>query len=64
MMDQGMGGSLFDSLFGGMGDMGDMGGGNEDSIFDVMGGGPKKPEEQASKAKRQGTIIDVDVERD
>jgi len=62
MMNQGMGGAegLFDSLFGGMGDMG---GGNGMPDFEVMGG-PEKKNEQANKAKRQGTVIDVDVERD
>jgi len=67
-------GGLFDALFGGggpqaqggSGGMGDFG--SDFDIMDVMGGGPAKQEssadDQAKKAKRQGTIIDVDVERD
>lgn len=57
MNEGGGGGSLFDSLFGGME------GGNGISDFEVMGSGNSK-QEQAKKAKRQGTIIDVEVERD
>lgn len=57
MMNEGGGsGSLFDSLFGG----------NGVSNFDAMGsssdGGRK--EEQTKKTRKQGTIIDVEVERD
>lgn len=62
-----MQGSLFDSLFGGgMGGNG-MGGNGMSDFTDVFTDGPKKEsgvDEQAKKAKRQGTIIDVDVERD
>ncbi|KAL7482722.1 hypothetical protein ACHAW6_008379 [Cyclotella cf. meneghiniana] len=55
MLNEGMGGgSLFDSLFGG-GSMGGM------SDF-VSADAPS--EEQRKKVKRQGTIIDVEVERD
>jgi hypothetical protein len=52
------GGSLFDSLFGM--------GGNGVSDFDVFDNTSKREssDEQAKKAKRQSTIIDVDVERD
>ena len=57
MNDGGGSGSLFDSLFGGMG------GGDGSSDFEVMGSGNSK-QEQANKSKRQGTIIDVEVERD
>ncbi|KAK1749219.1 hypothetical protein QTG54_001158 [Skeletonema marinoi] len=58
MMNEGGGsGSLFDSLFGGMG------GGDGISDFDVMGSGNSNKQEQA-KSKKQGTIIDVEVERD
>mmetsp|Transcript_1441 Transcript_1441/g.3118 ORF Transcript_1441/g.3118 Transcript_1441/m.3118 type:complete len:257 (+) Transcript_1441:110-880(+) len=58
VLNQDGGGGLFDSLFGT--------GGNGMSDFDVVGGdaNAKKVEEQAKKVKRQGTIIDVDVERD
>ena len=56
MNDGGGSGSLFDSLFGGMG------GGDGISDFEVMGSGSKQ--EKANKSKRQGTIIDVEVERD
>merc|ERR1712127_184566 len=59
VLNQEMGGSLFDALFGG--------GGNEGSDFDVFGGessSKESTEEKANKAKRQGTIIDVGVERD
>jgi hypothetical protein len=55
MMNEGMGGgSLFDSLFG----EGSMGGMSDFGIAD------SPSEEQRKKAKRQGTIIDVEVERD
>lgn len=57
MMNEGGSGSLFDSLFGGME------GGNGISDFEVLGSGNSE-QEQAKKAKRQGTIIDVEVERD
>ena len=58
MMNEGGGsGSLFDSLFGGME------GGNGASDFEVMGSGNSK-QEQAKKTKKQGTIIDVEVEKD
>lgn len=57
MNEGGGGGSLFDSLFGGMG------GGDGISDFDVMGSGNSNKQEQA-KSKKQGTIIDVEVERD
>lgn len=52
------GGSLFDSLFGM--------GGNGVSDYDVFDSGSKRDssEDQAKKAKRQATVIDVDVERD
>eukprot|EP00578_Thalassiosira_sp_NH16_P016474 CAMPEP_0181108138 /NCGR_PEP_ID=MMETSP1071-20121207/17470_1 /TAXON_ID=35127 /ORGANISM="Thalassiosira sp., Strain NH16" /LENGTH=251 /DNA_ID=CAMNT_0023191721 /DNA_START=127 /DNA_END=882 /DNA_ORIENTATION=+ len=56
-----MGGSLFDSLFG-------MGGNGMSDFADITGGpqqeGGTGREEEAKKAKRQGTIIDVDVERE
>jgi hypothetical protein len=55
MMNEGGSGSLFDSLFG-------MGVGDGFSDFGVIESDSKK-EEQAKK-KRQGTIIDVEVERD
>jgi hypothetical protein len=57
----GLGGasSLFDALFGAPGDEGGISG------FDVIDGPIKeKADERAKKAKRQATIIDVDVERD
>jgi len=50
-------GSLFDALFGGGSSMRGM------SDFGVMDSGTRM-EEDAKKAKRQGTIIDVEVERD
>jgi hypothetical protein len=60
-MGSGLGGasSLFDALFGEPGGEGGI------SDFDVIDG-PKKdsPDERAKKAKRQATIIDVDVERE
>lgn len=49
-------GSLFDALFGGS----SMGGMND---FGAMDGG-RPSEEERKKVKRQGTIIDVEVERD
>lgn len=56
--------SLFDALFGG----GNMGRNTATDIPDVfVNGSPtgrRGSEEEARKAKRQGTIIDVDVERD
>ena len=56
MMNQEMGGgSMFDVLFGQ--------GENIGSDFDAVSPN-KSPEEKAKKAKRQGNIIDVDVERD
>jgi len=60
MMNEGGGsGSLFDSLFGGMG------GGDGISDFDVMGSGSGNSNKQEqAKSKKQGTIIDVEVERD
>lgn len=58
MNDGGGSGSLLDSLFGG-----GMGGGDGISDFEVMGNGNSK-QEQANKTKRQGTVIDVEVERD
>ncbi|KAL9188000.1 hypothetical protein ACHAXT_006378 [Thalassiosira profunda] len=65
------GGSLFDSLFGmggnGMSDFVDVGSGSTETFSDPFGGvSPRKEgaEEKAKKAKRQGNIIDVDVERD
>mmetsp|Transcript_6229 Transcript_6229/g.9371 ORF Transcript_6229/g.9371 Transcript_6229/m.9371 type:complete len:268 (-) Transcript_6229:185-988(-) len=64
VLNENGGGSMFDALFGGGGGDG-MSGGFED-VFgggDVVGGGAKKESPEA-KAKRQGTIIDVDVERD
>lgn len=71
-MMNGQGGGLFDALFGGGGQpaQGDAGGYSSAPDFgEVFAGnsGAKKDdgaEEQAQKAKRQGTIIDVDVERD
>ena len=57
MNDEGGSGGLFDSLFGGMG------GGDGNSDFEVMGSGNNR-QEQANKSKKQGTIIDVEVERD
>lgn len=61
-----MQGSLFDSLFGGGGG-GGMGGNGMSDFTDVFSSdGPKteSAEDPAKKAKRQGTIIDVEVERD
>ena len=55
MFNSGGGGGLFDSLFGGMGNS------NGVSDFEVMGTN-KSNQEKATK--RQGTIIDVEVERD
>jgi len=64
----GGGQTLFDQLFGpGMG--GDMGG-NDMSDFTNVGPGvevsstTKTNDDPVKKAKKQGTIIDVDVERD
>ena len=68
-------GGLFDALFGGGAGAGGMGGGGmgDFDVMDVMGGGASSTssmknddsaEEKAKKAKRQGTVIDVDVERD
>ena len=55
MLNEGTGGgSLFDSLFGGS----SMGGMSDFGITD------SPSEEQRKKVKRQGTIIDVEVERD
>jgi hypothetical protein len=58
MMNEGAGGSMFDALFGQ--------GGNGVSDFDVVSGQSKSSgqDEQAKAAKKRGTIIDVDVERD
>lgn len=61
----GANGGLFDALFGGD----DMGGStlsdNPDVFVDAGSPARKRgPEEQVQKAKQQGTIIDVDVERD
>jgi hypothetical protein len=53
------GGSLFDSLFG----MGGNGMSDYD-VFDDIGSKRESSEEQAKKAKRQATVIDVDVERE
>lgn len=66
-MMNGMGGGIFDSLFGGMPDMGGMGDNMGDmGGADVFASTPEKtnPKEKANNAKQQGTIIDVDVERD
>ncbi len=63
MMNQDVvGGSLFDQLFG-------MGGGNGVSDFtdvfgDESGPGGKGKDDAVKRAKRQNTIIDVDVEMD
>ncbi len=64
-VDSGLGGasSLFDALFGGP-SMGDYDGGGI-SGFDVIDGPNKDgPDERAKKARRQATVIDVEVERD
>lgn len=64
-----MGGSLFDSLFGmGGNGMSDMGTSTRVEEFDVFGTtstvNKDSSEDKVKKAKQQGNIIDVDVERD
>lgn len=58
------GASLFDALFGGMGaggeGMSDFIGVSDSSNTSTTSG----KEDQVKKAKREGTIIDVDIERD
>jgi hypothetical protein len=49
-------GTLFDALFG------DSGFGDSMNDYGLDGGGSR--EEERKKVKRQGTIIDVEVERD
>jgi len=74
VLNENGGGGMFDALFGGGGGDGTSGGfedvfgggGGLEDVFgggDVVGGGAKKESPEA-KAKRQGTIIDVDVEKD
>lgn len=61
------GGTMFDQLFGGgMGGPGMGGSASDDGgIFgNIVDAQPEAKEEQAKKSKRQGTIIDVEVERD
>jgi len=59
-------GSLFDALFGGGGMGGNMVSDIPDVFVDGSLNGNRKgaPEEKVKKAKKQGKIIDVDVERD
>ena len=57
------GGTLFDSLFGpGMGN--GMSGGFDNVVENVSSNKNTPSDDPVKKAKRQGTIIDVDVERD